>query len=91
MKDPDETEIVRKRMDEEELVRERVDERGVRWRKVYFGGGEHYRNWLKQCKELGEVKVEEVDSLGFKCVEEGGEKLYRIWMKIDPAAEDHPF
>jgi len=26
--------------------------------------------------------VEEVDSKGFKCFEEGGEKLYRIWMKV---------
>jgi len=28
--------------------------------------------------------VEEVDSKGFKCFEEGGEKLYRIWMKEEP-------
>ena len=71
----------RERLAREELVRERVDEKGNRWRKVYFGGGVHFRNWLEQCRELGEVEVEEVDSKGFKCFEEGGEKLYRIWMK----------
>ncbi|TRZ54149.1 MAG: hypothetical protein D4S01_00035 [Dehalococcoidia bacterium] len=71
----------RERIAQEELVRERIDERGNRWRKVYFGGGEHFRNWLEQCRELGEVEVEEIDSKGFKCFEEGGEKLYRIWMK----------
>jgi hypothetical protein len=70
------------RIAREEQVRERVDEKGNRWRKVYFGGGEHFRNWLEQCRELGEVEVEEIDSKGFKCFEEGGEKLYRIWMRV---------
>jgi hypothetical protein len=65
----------------EELVREKVDAEGNRWRKVYFGGGEHFRNWLEQCRELGEVEVEEVNPAGFRCFEAGGEKLYRIWMK----------
>jgi hypothetical protein len=69
------------RLAQEELVRERIDEKGNRWRKVYFGGGAHFRNWLEQCQELGEVEVEEIDSTGFKCFEEAGEKLYRIWMK----------
>jgi hypothetical protein len=68
----------------EELVREKVDGEGNRWRKVYFGGGAHFRNWLEQCRELGEVEVEEVDSRGFKCFEESGEKLFRIWMKEEP-------
>ena len=67
---------------QEELVREKRDEKGNKWQKVYFGGGEHFRNWLQQCRELGEVEVEEVDSAGFKCFEEGGEKLFRIWMKV---------
>jgi len=74
----------RERLAREELVREKVDEKGNRWRKVYFGGGAHFRNWLEQCRELGEVEVEEVDSKGFKCFEESGEKLYRIWMKEEP-------
>jgi len=43
---------------------------------------EHFKNWLAQSKELGEVMVEEVDSKGYKCFEEAGEKLYRIWLKI---------
>jgi hypothetical protein len=68
----------------EELVREKTDARGNKWRKVYFGGGAHFRNWLEQCRELGEVEVEEMDAKGFKCFEEGGEKLYRIWMKAVP-------
>ncbi|MCK4368942.1 MAG: hypothetical protein KAV68_04670 [Dehalococcoidales bacterium] len=71
----------RERLAQEELVRKRIDEKGNKWRKVYFGGGAHFRNWLKQCRELGEVEVEEIDSTGFKCFEEAGEKLYRIWMK----------
>jgi len=81
-------ETIREKMAEEELVQQRVDAKGDRWRKVYFGGGEHFRNWLTQCKELGEVMVEEVDSTGYTCFEEGGEKLYRIWMKTDLTEKD---
>jgi len=80
-----EEERERERIAQENLIRERVDEKGNRWRKVYFGGGEHFRNWLEQCQQLGEVEVEEVDSAGFKCYEEVGEKLYRIWMKAEEA------
>jgi hypothetical protein len=69
------------RLAQEELVKEKIDAQGNKWRKVYFGGGAHFRNWLEQCRELGEVEVEEVDSRGFKCFEEAGEKMYRIWMK----------
>ena len=71
-------------MAEEERVREKVDEQGNRWVKVYFGGGQHFRNWLEQCQELGEVQVEEVSPQGFRCYEDGGEKLYRIWLKVQP-------
>ncbi len=74
---------VQERMVEEERVKERVDERGNRWSKVYVGGGEHFRNWLEQCEELGEVMVEEIDSTGCACFEQGGEPRYRIWMKRD--------
>ncbi len=74
----------RERLAQEELVKEKMDARGNKWRKVYFGGGAHFRNWLEQCRELGEVEVEEVDSRGFKCFEEAGEKMYRIWMKEEP-------
>ena len=73
---------IQERMAQEELVQVRIDEGGNKWRKVYFGGGGHFRNWLAQCKELGEVEVEEVDSAGFKCYEESGEKTYRIWVKV---------
>jgi hypothetical protein len=76
------------RIAREEQVREKVDEKGIRWRKVYFGGGEHFRNWLEQCRELGEVEVEEVDSRGFKCFEEAGEKLYRIWVRVEEESPD---
>ncbi|MGB2856992.1 MAG: hypothetical protein WBC61_10160 [Dehalococcoidia bacterium] len=72
------------RLAEEELVRERTDEKGNMWRKVYFGGGSHFRNWLDQTIELRgkeNVEVEEVDSKGLKCFEEGGEKMYRIWVR----------
>ena len=69
---------------EEDKVRERVDEHGVSWKKVYFGGGTHFKNWLDQTIELrGEanVVVEEADATGLKCFEQGGEKMYRIWIR----------
>jgi hypothetical protein len=81
---------IRERMAEEEKVRERVDAQGVKWKKVYFGGGEHFKNWLAQCRELGEVEVEEVNARGYKCFEETGEKLYRIWLKVKGTYGDHP-
>lgn len=74
----------RERVAEEERIQDRVDKEGNKWKKVYFGGGEHFRNWLDQCIELrGEdnIEVEEIDSRGFQCYEEGGEKMYRIWVK----------
>ena len=79
------------RMAVEDLVRERVDGEGNIWRKVYFGGGAHFRNWLDQTIELcgkENVEVEEIDSRGFKCFEEGGEKMYRIWVKKSAQASD---
>lgn len=79
-----EAENEQQRLAQEELVKEKVDAQGNKWRKVYFGGGAHFQNWLEQCRELGEVEVEEVDSKGFKCFEETGEKMYRIWMKEEP-------
>jgi hypothetical protein len=82
---------IRERMAEEELVKEKTDAQGRRWRKAYFGGGEHFKNWLAQCRELGEVMVEEVDSAGYKCFENGGERLYRIWLKMDGEKEDDLF
>lgn len=77
-------EALNRRIAEEERFREKVDEDGIRWTKVYFGGGAHFRNWLSQFVELkgGEnVKVEEADSKGFQCYEESGEKMYRIWLR----------
>jgi argininosuccinate lyase len=82
---------IRQRMAEEELVRERVDEQGNKWRKAYFGGGEHYKNWLAQCRKLGDVKVEEVNSTGYKCFEEAGDRLYRIWVKVEETNEEDLF
>jgi hypothetical protein len=84
----DDLSTVQERLAKEALVEERIDDDGNRWTKVYFGGGQHFRNWLEQCKELGEVMIEEVDSTGYKCFEEGGEKLYRIWMKMDKTKAD---
>jgi hypothetical protein len=87
----DQEETIQERMSEEDLVQERIDVEGNRWRKVYFGGGEHCRHWLEQFKELGEVQVEEVDSRGFKCFEEGGEKLCRVWLRMDESRLDDLF
>ena len=75
--------IEQEKMAKENLVVEKVDGKGDKWRKVYFGGGAHFRNWLEQCQQLGEVEVEEIDSEGFRCFVESGEKLFRIWMKED--------
>lgn len=82
------TKTIQEIMAEEELVKEKIDAQGIRWRKAYFGGGEHFKNWLAQCRELGEVEVEEVNARGYKCFEEAGEKLYRIWMKVEETAGD---
>jgi len=87
----DQEKTIQERMAEEDLVRARIDENGNKWRKVYFGGGQHCRNWLEQFKQLGEVQVEEVDSKGFKCFEEGGEKLCRVWLKMDQTSLDDLF
>lgn len=82
---------IQERIAEEGLIQEKIDEKGNKWRKVYFGGGNHFKNWLAQCRELGEVMVEEVDSTGYKCFEVAGEKLYRIWMKMDTTKGDDLF
>ena len=83
--------ILQERMAREDEISERIDEQGNRWRKVYTGGGAHFQNWLKQCRELGEVLVEEISPTGFVCFEETGEKLYRIWMKVESdAKEENP-
>ena len=69
---------------EEETINNLVDENGDTWIKVYVGGGNHFKNWLDQCVELKgkeNVKVEEAESTDFRCFEESGEKMYRIWVK----------
>jgi hypothetical protein len=76
--------IEREAMAEEEKVREKVDEKGNRWKKIYFGSGMHFQNWLDQCLELygkDNVEVEEVANTGLKCYVEGGEKMCRIWVR----------
>ena len=83
-KEVDQQVPLQQRIAEEESIREKVEEDGTRWTKVYFGSGAHFRNWLNQFIELrGEenLKVEEADSTGFRCYEESGEKMYRIWVK----------
>jgi len=80
----DEVKIHQKLLDVEAQVKEKVDAQGNRWRKVYFGGGVHFRNWLDQSIELcgkQNVEVEEVEAKGLHCFEHGGEKMYRIWIK----------
>jgi len=81
------SQMSQEKMAQEELVRDKVDENGVKWRKVYFGGGIHFENWLAQAKELGEVQVEEVSPEGLECFEKSGEKLFRIWVKDEPAVD----
>jgi len=35
--------------------------------------------------------VEDLDARGFKCFEEGGEKLCRVWLKMDESRLDDLF
>ncbi len=88
---PEKKKTIQERMAEEERVKEKIDDEGNRWLKIYFGGGSHFKNWLSQSRELGEVTVEAIDSTGFKCFEEGGEQLYRIWLKRDSIKENDLF
>ena len=73
-------------MAQEESIREKTDESGHRWRKVYFGGGTHFSNWLEQFREVyGEenIEIEELNSQGGPaCYERSGEKIFRIWARI---------
>ncbi len=69
---------------EEEWERVRIDRQGNTWKKVYFGSGQHLKNWLDQTIELfgqDNVKMEEVTSSGSGCSGGGSEKLYRVWVK----------
>jgi hypothetical protein len=69
----------------ETLAEERTDSSGNRWRKVYTGGGSHFRHWLEQFKEIYEeenILVEEEDPAGFACFEQAGEKMYSVWLKL---------
>ncbi len=73
------------RIAEEEEVREKTDEKGIRWKKLYVGGAAHFRNWLSQVEEIygrENVEIEEIDSSGFECFEEGHEKMHRIWVRV---------
>ncbi len=73
-------------MREEEAVQERTDKHGNIWKKVYFGSGSHYENWVDQFREVhGEenVEVEEVTKGVCKCYSEGGDVMKRIWVKCD--------
>jgi hypothetical protein len=75
---------ISERMRQEESIQERIDQEGIKWRKLYFGGGAHFRNWLSQCIEIyGEenIAIEDVDPTGFRCFEKSDEKMHRIWVK----------
>ncbi len=73
-------------MAQEEAIKEKTDESGQKWRKVYFGGGTHFKNWLDQVTEIhGEAntQIEEIQGSVLKCYEQSGEKMYRIWAKVN--------
>ncbi len=73
-------------MEQEESVIEKTDEAGCMWRKVYFGGGAHFENWLEQFNEIygaANVEIEEVNTPGGPaCYERSGQKMVRIWAKV---------
>jgi hypothetical protein len=69
----------------ERMAEERTDSSGNRWRKVYTGGGAHFRHWLEQFKEIyaeENLSVEEEDPAGFACFERSGETMYSVWLRI---------
>jgi hypothetical protein len=69
---------------QEENIRHKTDENGVRWLKVYFGGGAHYKNWLEQAEEIfgkENIMTEEVSALSLKCFGASEEKAFRVWVK----------
>ena len=68
----------------EDSVQERLDANGTRWAKKYVGNGAHMNNWLLQyCEVFGEnnVLIEEIAAPKSSCYGQGGEKLFRIWVK----------
>lgn len=68
----------------EDSINEKLDAHGVRWVKVYVGGGVHFVNWLGQYKEVyGEANVEseEIVAPDSSCYGQSGERLFRIWVK----------
>ncbi len=68
----------------EDSIIEKIDEHGERWVKKYVGGGAHFVNWLAQYAEVygeGNVAVEEIVAPDSSCYGQGGEKLFRIWVK----------
>jgi hypothetical protein len=80
----DELKAHQRLLDEEARIKEKVDQHGNKWRKVYFGGGPHFQNWLEQTIELcgkNSIEVEEVNIAGLSCFSDGGEAMYRIWVK----------
>ena len=77
-------------MPADDSIHQKTDNDGNVWNKVYTGNGMHFQNWLEQCRELGEVLVEEVEPVGFTCYEACDEKMYTIWMKIKKNKIDKP-
>ena len=78
--------IISERIQEERLVTEKIDDKGVKWKKVYFGFGKHFQNWLDQMIEIfGEenIEIEKINTKGFKCIEDEMKEIYRIWVKED--------
>ena len=72
-------------INDEPRATEKMDASGTQWRKVYTGGGSHFRHWLEQFKEVyGEenLVVEEDDPSGYTCFEQSGEPMFSIWLKI---------
>ena len=72
-------------MAQEESIKEKIDESGNQWRKVYFGSGTHFENWLSQFIEVyGEenIEVEAVISCDLACFDNSKDKPFRIWAKI---------
>jgi len=74
---------------QEEQIRERMDRNGIRWRKIYVGGGAHAKNWIQQSEEIyGEdnLQIEEVESSDLQCYKDSSEKRLRVWVRIEKAS-----
>ncbi len=73
-------------MQKEKALKEKIDTHGIKWKKIYVGGGSHFDNWFEQCREIygnDKLMIEECETALCQCYTQSGEKMKRIWVKTD--------